>query len=330
MDSILPDSTQSKQCKTCNKWFPATPEYFQRNRGMRDGLLLHCKSCCSTAKPKEIIPDGFKKCSKCKELKPATNDFFTTHGRDANNLYSQCFECVHQTYRKKHPKPAMPVIPEGHKRCTKCQEVKPFADFYTNGKKGPTAWCKHCIKDQRKNNVPVVTRDFKRCTQCLVEYPATIKFFPKRKASPDGLETRCRTCHNKIVNVNHRARQEHINQKQRERRSATREDFNEQSKVYYHKRKALKKGNGGTYTVQEIRDQLVRQKYKCYYCHDKFEKVHVESKSKVKYIYHIEHVVPIARGGSNDIWNIVLACPTCNMRKHDKLPHEWTEGGRLL
>jgi 5-methylcytosine-specific restriction endonuclease McrA len=40
--------------------------------------------------------------------------------------------------------------------------------------------------------------------------------------------------------------------------------------------------------------------------------------------------VPVSRGGSNDISNIVLACPSCNLQKGTRLPHEWPEGGRLL
>jgi len=85
-----------------------------------------------------------------------------------------------------------------------------------------------------------------------------------------------------------------------------------------HNRRARKLSTGGSYTSQEIEAQYKRQKSKCYYCHKKMIKS------------HIEHVVPVTRGGSNDISNIVLACPTCNRSKGAKLLHEWPEGGRLL
>ncbi|HJT55833.1 MAG TPA: HNH endonuclease [Ktedonobacteraceae bacterium] len=88
--------------------------------------------------------------------------------------------------------------------------------------------------------------------------------------------------------------------------------------VKAHKRRALILNAPGNHTAEDIRQQFKRQKGKCHYCHNKLAK------------YHIEHVVPVTRGGSNDMSNIVLACPPCNWRKGNKLPHEWPEGGRLL
>lgn len=36
--------------------------------------------------------------------------------------------------------------------------------------------------------------------------------------------------------------------------------------------------------------------------------------------YHVDHVIPLARGGDNTIENIVVSCPTCNATKGDRLP----------
>jgi 5-methylcytosine-specific restriction endonuclease McrA len=44
--------------------------------------------------------------------------------------------------------------------------------------------------------------------------------------------------------------------------------------------------------------------------------------------YHVDHRVPLSRGDSNDISNIVLACPHCNLSKGAKLPEDFA--GRLL
>jgi 5-methylcytosine-specific restriction endonuclease McrA len=174
----------------------------------------------------------------------------------------------------------------------------------------------------------IAPKAFKQCVKCHNEYPATPEFFYRTRSFIDGLESTCKVCQNAHLTLKRRPRQPEINRKQRERCAANREETNAEAKVRYHKRRALKKGNGGTYTAQDIQDQLKRQRHKCYYCQLKFEKT--QKNEGIKYIYHIEHVVPLTRNGSNDMSNIVLACPTCNLRKHNRLPHEWPEGNRLL
>lgn len=42
-----PDSANLKRCSTCGEWKPATPEFFNRDRGLRDGLNARCKQCRS-------------------------------------------------------------------------------------------------------------------------------------------------------------------------------------------------------------------------------------------------------------------------------------------
>ena|SRR5699024_7302284 len=39
--------------------------------------------------------------------------------------------------------------------------------------------------------------------------------------------------------------------------------------------------------------------------------------------FHIDHVVPVSRGGSDDPDNLVVACDFCNRDKHDMTPDEW-------
>jgi len=91
------------------------------------------------------------------------------------------------------------------------------------------------------------------------------------------------------------------------------------NRAHLHRRRARKRATGGSYTAQQLQQQVERQKSRCYYC-----------KVKLSKVYHADHIVPLSRGGTNDISNIVLACPACNLRKGTKLPHEWSDGGHLL
>lgn len=81
--------------------------------------------------------------------------------------------------------------------------------------------------------------------------------------------------------------------------------------------RALRAGAPGKHTAEDIALQMKSQNGKCWWCG-----------KQIKGKYHVDHRVPIARGGSNDPGNLVISCPTCNLRKHDKLPQEWN--GRLL
>lgn len=88
--------------------------------------------------------------------------------------------------------------------------------------------------------------------------------------------------------------------------------------AHRHIRRAHKNAAPGKYTAQDVQAQFQRQKGKCYWCHKKLT------------TYHVDHIIPLSRGGSNWPDNIVMACPTCNCSKHNKLPHEWERGGRLF
>jgi len=93
----------------------------------------------------------------------------------------------------------------------------------------------------------------------------------------------------------------------------------EKVRVISRQRRARVLRAEGTHTADDVQAQYVRQRGKCYYCG-----------VKVGDIYHVDHVVPLSRGGTNWPENLVIACPACNSSKQDKLPHEWSQGGRLL
>jgi 5-methylcytosine-specific restriction endonuclease McrA len=51
----------------------------------------------------------------------------------------------------------------------------------------------------------------------------------------------------------------------------------------------------------------------------------------LKHGYHMDHVVPLARGGLHEARNIQLLCRTCNVRKNAKDPIDYMQSlGRLL
>jgi 5-methylcytosine-specific restriction endonuclease McrA len=54
-------------------------------------------------------------------------------------------------------------------------------------------------------------------------------------------------------------------------------------------------------------------------------------RTKVGQVYDIDHIVPLARRGTNDSRNLQVLCPTCNRRKAAKHPNQFArELGLLL
>lgn len=76
-------------------------------------------------------------------------------------------------------------------------------------------------------------------------------------------------------------------------------------------RRARANNSGGRFTKAEALQRFEQQGGRCYYCGCILE------------VYHLDHVVPLSRGGSNDISNIVCACVSCNLSKRAKLISEW-------
>lgn len=89
--------------------------------------------------------------------------------------------------------------------------------------------------------------------------------------------------------------------------------------AYASNRKARKLSAGGTYTGVDVLLQYDRQKGKCFWG------VLVNPLCVVDLVlgYHVDHVVPLSLGGSNGPENIVLACPSCNMKKNASHPMDW-------
>lgn len=69
----------------------------------------------------------------------------------------------------------------------------------------------------------------------------------------------------------------------------------------------------GEHAAADIEHQHAAQQGLCFYCRADLAATG----------YHVDHVVPLARGGSNGPENIALACPRCNLTKRDMLPDDF-------
>lgn len=85
-------------------------------------------------------------------------------------------------------------------------------------------------------------------------------------------------------------------------------------------RRARLRGAEGTHTAEEVEAIHKKQKYKCAECG-------VSTKKKK----HVDHIMPLALGGSNWASNLQILCPFCNDSKGAKHPIEFAQRkGRLF
>ena len=75
-------------------------------------------------------------------------------------------------------------------------------------------------------------------------------------------------------------------------------------RAMHERRRARQLGASGSYTYVEWLDLVAQYDGRCAYCGDSETPLDAD------------HRVPLSRGGSNSIENLLPACRTCNLRKH--------------
>lgn len=77
-------------------------------------------------------------------------------------------------------------------------------------------------------------------------------------------------------------------------------------------RLSRKRNADGSFSKKDILEKLNLQNNKCVYC-----------QCDVSKIYHVDHITPLYRGGSNWAENLQILCPSCNCSKGAKTHDEF-------
>ena len=85
-----------------------------------------------------------------------------------------------------------------------------------------------------------------------------------------------------------------------------------------HKRRCAERNADGSFTAKDVQKLFETQFGMCTGCGNA-----LESSGDKK--YHVDHIMPIALGGSNWPSNLQLLCPRCNLTKNAKHPDVWSK-----
>ena len=238
--------------------------------------------------------------------------------------------------------------------CGKCGITRPIDRFYKNSR-----ICKDCINGRERymrHNPECPTifqqkslRTSKICSMCKREKPLT---------EYSARQSRCRECASvylkryrevnldRLIAKDRLYRSENIaKEKENHKRYylTHREDIRAKTKKYFHDnwerireyRSEYYKNNSHQYkarasrrraliesvTIGDIGEierfyEFVREKSKlrCYWC-----KSFVLKKDR-----HVDHIIPLSRGGMHSPLNLCCSCRTCNLSKHNKMPNEFS------
>ena len=173
------------------------------------------------------------------------------------------------------------------KKCSKCQEYKSLDEFHKDksSKDGHFCYCKVC-----KHNIAKIYYDLH--TEAVIE-----RSYNWRKNNPEKKRLQANTWN--------RANPEGA----RKRAKEWAKNNPLKVKVNTQARRARELNATGFTTDQQLADRMAYYGFQCIYCSGPFE--------------HVDHFVPLVRGGSNWPANLVPSCSDCNWSKNGRDPWEF-------
>lgn len=272
--------------------------------------------------------EQFKVCPKCKENKP-----YSAYGVDngkSRGIKDVCRLCTNKTRRESYQKNPTDRskkkyldwshldIETTFKECGCCKENKPLKDYAPNkgGKFGRHSKCKECVNamhhEKREERLEARRKAREENREHYLNYsreyykkhPEIFKNNTKR-ARKEGRDWRSKNPERNRITANAYAK-----------KWRAKNPYITKMRDVARKIRRREKANVSRDDVSTI---WKSQKGRCWYCGVKL---------KLDNTSHLDHVVPLSRGGTSELHNLRWVCQPCNQSKHAKSAIEFA--GRLF
>lgn len=202
------------------------------------------------------------------------------------------------------------------KTCSKCKKEKDYSSFSKSGKYY-NSWCNECRakseKEKRKKSgikekpAPKIKDNFhKECLKC--NEILHVDEFHKNKRGKLGRASYCKKCngeyHRQLKKSNPDKYKKSARKAQSKRRKNNLEHCRSQNRIYQYNRKNKQKAQSDGTVTPEFMKKLY-EKENCCWCG---EFVPVDKRTA-------EHIKPLSLGGAHSIYNLDMACLSCNSSK---------------
>jgi hypothetical protein len=330
----LPLFVLGKTCSQCGQHKPIAE--FGHSRRAKDGYRGVCKRCraldplayddaaaCRAA--------GVKRCSVCGELHPLSA--FAARRRvcppcraaRARDFYRRHKERITAWRQRRYALALVsPIGPAATKACCHCGRQQPLTAYRVCGTRrdGRDVLCNGCravrARHWRQNHLEVARERRRRsyARHGERERASHRAWLEAHKADVQAYKRLYRAAHADEIRAAWERWYRENRESLRPRRALARRRYylaNREKYIHAAKvRQAITKARGGTLRASDIRVLFAAQNGCCAYCG-----------CLLPPTFHIEHKVPLARGGRSDPENICLACPACNLAKGTKTDAEF-------
>ncbi len=215
-----------------------------------------------------------------------------------------------------------------YKKCLGCNRKKPKAiEYFRRDYSQPDTFRYICYECE----ITYKAVTSKKCKACGLTFELTDKHWSKKTSI--GFHYICKKCDSKkavgwgkkfkdLKNENNRKWRRENPEKDREIHKSWGKRNPDTLRALSSRRRCRVRNAHGSHTAQDRIDVYNQQNGECFYCKKRIARGRNDATDELS-IGHLDHYIPIAKGGSNDKTNLVYACLYCNEAKRDLMPDDF-------